>query len=486
MSLSSALSSAVSGLTSSARRAEITSDNIANALTPGFAKRRIEVASDVLDGRGVGVRFVGVDRITDVAATASRRYMESEFGRAAISHGVSERITVLLGAAGQPGAMANRFAEFEAALVAAASEPGGQSHLDNGVSRAKELANDLNRISRENAELRQYADQQISHKVDRININLQEIKRLNTEMTHRQASFNGTNSLEDTRQKLIDEISEAIPIKVIKRQNGQVALFTTEGATLIDGLVSELEFTPTMMITHDMTLASGALSGLTLNGDPVPIGDGAGVMDGGSLGALFAARDIDVPKFNSQMDALARDLIERFQDPAVDTTLAVGDAGIFTDGGVAFDPLNEVGLAGRIEINDLINPTEGGESWRLRDGLNAAGIGEVGDNTILRNLEAAMQGPQSATAAIGIFGSMSAASFAAEITSQHAFNTSVLEERSAYANGQLSLLKETESGRTGVDTDEELQNLLEIEKAYAANARVVSTIDELLSRLLEI
>ena len=372
------------------------------------------------------------------------------------------------------------------ALVASASEPGGQSYLDNGVARAMELARDMNRISDENMVLRQNADWNIGEAVTRINNNLNEIDRLNTEMSFRAAASSETNSLEDTRQKLIDEISEFLPVRVIKRQHGQIALFTMEGTTLLDGLVNELEFSPTAMITHDMNVGTGALSTITIDGQAIDIGNNTGPLDGGKLGALFAVRDVDVPEFNGQLDALARDLIERFQDPAVDTTLAVGDAGIFTDAGAAFDSANELGIARRISVNALLDPKGSDESWRLRAGLNAPDPGEVGDNTILRNLEASMQGARLPLTGLGIHGSMSAASFAAEITSQRAYDSSVKEERSAYAGGQLSLLKEAETGRTGVDTDEELQMLLEIEKAYAANARVISTIDSLFNRLMEI
>ena len=38
----------------------------------------------------------------------------------------------------------------------------------------------------------------------------------------------------------------------------------------------------------------------------------------------------------------------------------------------------------------------------------------------------------------------------------------------------------------GVDTDSEMQKLLEIEQAYAANAKVISTVDQLLQQLMAI
>ncbi|WP_371808891.1 flagellar basal body rod C-terminal domain-containing protein [Ruegeria sp. HKCCC2111] len=38
----------------------------------------------------------------------------------------------------------------------------------------------------------------------------------------------------------------------------------------------------------------------------------------------------------------------------------------------------------------------------------------------------------------------------------------------------------------GVDTDQELQRLMQVEQTYAANARVISVVDELLETLLRL
>ena len=60
------------------------------------------------------------------------------------------------------------------------------------------------------------------------------------------------------------------------------------------------------------------------------------------------------------------------------------------------------------------------------------------------------------------------------------------EDTTAYNAGQFDLLRESELAITGVDTDYEMQQLIMIEQAYAANARVISTADQLMQTLLEI
>ena len=55
MSISGALSNALSGMSAASRRAEVTSHNIANASTEGYARQRVTTAHHVVDGRGSGV-----------------------------------------------------------------------------------------------------------------------------------------------------------------------------------------------------------------------------------------------------------------------------------------------------------------------------------------------------------------------------------------------------------------------------------------------
>jgi flagellar hook-associated protein 1 len=163
---------------------------------------------------------------------------------------------------------------------------------------------------------------------------------------------------------LVDQIAGIVPLRTYSRDNGQIALVSTGGAVLLDGSAAVFEFTSAGKITADMTQASGALSGLSMNGQPVRIGDN-GLLEGGSLAALFEVRDTIAPMASAQADAFARDLVERFQASGVDPTVAIGAAGLFTDDGAAFDSLNEIGLAGRLMLSAAVDPAAGGDLKRL-------------------------------------------------------------------------------------------------------------------------
>ena len=52
MTLSAALSNALSGLTAASRNAQVTASNISNAMTEGYGRRELEVVSRDIGGMG--------------------------------------------------------------------------------------------------------------------------------------------------------------------------------------------------------------------------------------------------------------------------------------------------------------------------------------------------------------------------------------------------------------------------------------------------
>ncbi len=485
MSISAAISNAYSGLTSVSRMAETVSNNISNAMNENYARREVITEHRVLAGTGMGVSVNAIDRAMDPLATASRRAHGAAYGAASTLSNASSRMAALMGKPGDSGALAARVLAFENSLRSAADAPASAPARAQVLAEAGNLTGTLKAISSQTMALRSEADGQIAAEVRQVNVALKKIETVNTEIKLRQGSGN-TAALEDVRKQLIDEVSSIIPIKQIAREGGTIALYSEGGAALLDGSAHELGFTATPVITPDMTLSSGALSGLTLNGRPMNIGTGTGQLEGGSLAAAFNVRDVLAPEFNARIDAVARDLVERFQSPGTDPSLAPGEAGVFTDNGAAFTPANELGLAQRVEINAAVDPAQGGDSWRLRDGINAVAQGPAGDDTQLRRMAYAMAAERTPSAATGLINLVSATEMAEGVTALVAAQAARAEDTTAYNAGQFDLLRESELAITGVDTDYEMQQLIMIEQAYAANARVISTADQLMQTLLEI
>lgn len=481
MSISTAFSNASSGLTATSRMTEVVSSNVANAMTEGYARRDVALSAST----GGGVRIDTVSRVVSESLQQSLRLAAADAGNAQTRSTFLQRFEDQLGTPGRSGALSSAFSDLETALISASSLPDSSARLTAVATAAGALADKLNAVSADLQQSRLEADRSIATQVDTLNTALQQVAELNRTITGELANGRDANGLIDQRQALIAKIGEIVPVRSAPHQGGQVTLYTTGGALLLDGTSTvEIGFSPVGAMTADMTLAGGALSGLTINGKPISSTD-EGVLGGGTLGAAFAVRDTLAPAAQSGLDALARNLIDRFADPSVDPTLGSGAAGLFTDAGAAFDAANETGLAGRIRLNALVDPAAGGEVWRLRDGLGAAVPGPVGDTTLLNALsEALTRDMTPASAALGTT-ARSASGLAAELLSRASTARVSAALRSTYTAAQHDSLSEAALSE-GVDTDYEMKTLLQIEQSYAANAKVIRAIDDMMQRILEL
>lgn len=481
MSISSALSNAMTGLRAAGRSSEVISANIANALTPGYGVREVALSSSQIGGVSVD----GVLRNVDPSLLADLRLADAAFGNASDRARFLNEFENILGTPDEPNSLSARMAEFENSLITAASRPDAPERLQLVADAARDMASLINKASDDVQRARSDADRNIQIQVDRLSTALSNVKELNSQITRTLVTGGDASSLYDNRQALVDEISAIVPVRQVARDNGEIALYSTGGAILLDGGVAEIEFSAVNQVTPFMTLGGGTLSGLTINGFAVRTDSERGALRGGTLSAQFEIRDELGTKAQTQLDGLARDLVERFQDPAVDSTLAAGDAGIFTDGGLFFDPVNEVGLSARLSLNAAVDDRQGGDTWRLRDGINAAAPGDVGDATLLQSLSDALRNTR--VPASGGFGAgaFSASNLVATMTSQIGADRFLADQTLSFASSQFDELTQ-QMLNEGVDSDRELQRLLVVEQAYAANARIIEAADEMMQTILRI
>jgi len=483
MTISGSISNAMSGLTANARAAETISQNVSNALTEGYGRREIELSSTSVNNRGTGVRVSGVFRRVDLALISQRRQAAADAGGNTLRAGSYQRMETALGLPGQGGSLSDLIAGFEASLVQASSRPDLLVRQQNVLYAAQDMVSSINTIADESQVMRMDADKKIDAQVTQLNGTLNDIAKLNRDIRLEIGAGRAPNGMMDRRQVLIDRIAEIVPLKTFPRDHGQVALVSAGGAILLDGNAAKFLFSPVAQITADMTLDSGALSGLTMNGNPTKIGQGSGLMEGGTLAALFEIRDQIGPAASARADAFARDLIDRFQQTGLDPTLSTGEPGLFTDGGTAFDPSLETGLAGRLSLNASVDPARGGALWRLRDGLGAVLEGESGNSTLLSGF--AEQLALGRNIASGDFGSgvFTSAELAGTWSSLSSSSRVDAEQAQTFSTSRLQEFQQAEY-EGGVDTDQEMQRLMMVEKAFAANARVISTADAMLKTLL--
>ncbi|WP_299662404.1 flagellar hook-associated protein FlgK [uncultured Ruegeria sp.] len=483
MNMSTALNNALGGLSAASRGAAVVSGNIANALTPGYARRSLELATSPISGNGV--RVVGVTRHQNPVLIANRRATDADLAAAKTVSKFHSGLEKLVGTADNATSIAARLATFESSLITAASLPDSAQRLDQAARAAGDLSRVLNTASEGLRHMRSDADRTIGKHVDTLNQTLKDVEKLNARIPAIRNSGGDIGALLDQRQILIDQINELVPVNTIARANDQISLYSDGGLILLEGTAAEFSFTTTGDTKPHMTVGNNLLSGLEANGQPVRINGDFAQIKGGALMAQFSVRDERAVEAQADLDAVARDLIERFETAGLDPTSIATDPGLFTDDGSRFDPAAETGLASRISLNAVVDPDAGGDSWKLRAGLGALTPGSPGEAGQLQAFGAVLTDARPVPGSGFGTGSMRAAEIAEALLSKAGASAHAADQRSSFAAAaQLEMQKIV--AEQGVDSDAELQRLMQIEQAYAANARIVSVVDELMDTLLRL
>ncbi|MGB6319333.1 MAG: flagellar hook-associated protein FlgK, partial [Litorimonas sp.] len=360
MSLTAGLSTARSGLALSGARAQVASENIANVSTPGYV-RRDAVAVTLSNGVTVGQ----IARAQDAGLVQARRDAQSQSAGSGL---IDTALTRTLSAFGDPGSETGMFgslSRFEGDLQTLRSTPESASAQSIAVDSLKDLVREISTAAAALQSERTSADAQIATDVEQVNGLAQNLYDLNSDIRKADAAQSSTAELLDQRDRLIDQINERLPVTVSYEDNGAVQVGTRTGLVLVGKTVNRIEFQPSNLIgaVDTTTTNGGRLSVPTLHGQPIAPGSGVHGVSGGRIGANLDLRDNQIPQQAASLDQFTFELASAF-DTAGEPLLL--------DSGAPVDALNKTGLAERIGVNALIDPSVGGQPSRLRDGLLAA------------------------------------------------------------------------------------------------------------------
>jgi flagellar hook-associated protein 1 FlgK len=461
MSLAAAFNAATSGLAVTARRSEVVSNNVANATTDGYARRSLTTGPAMA---GSGVRAIGTERHVDTVMLAETRLARASASGSDYLARQILRLETAFASAGSDNGLMAAIDRLDAAFISAGGEPSSPTRLAELSDALRGIATGFATATERVQALRAEADAKIAADVDMLNTALVTVSTLDRRITQWEATGRDVAALRDQRQAAIDAVSAIVPLREVTGTDGRTRLVTAEGAVLLDGKPATLTFARSPTLTATGPVANQ----LFLDGYPVP--GAAGQLSGGTLGAAFTIRDRIGPETQAMLDDIARTIAQRLETG--DATLAPGDAGLLTDRGAPIDPTATTGIAARLTLNAAADPAAGGDLWRFRSGLGAAMPGPVGESETLTALQAALsQDPGSPRTM--------AARLAETINSQR-----VRTEDGATAAAARAETFANQLAEGGVDTDAEMQDLIQIEQTYAANAKVLQAIRDMLDFLL--
>ncbi len=445
------LTTSVSGLNAQRRVLDVTAHNIANANTEGYHRQRVELRS--LSITGVSGIFSGPSRQMGVDATkVTRAYDEllaTRFQRedAARSNANALRTTMdtiekLFPEPGDLG-IAHQLDQFWASWSSVATNPGSAAARQELLARADQLVSSLNRAA---ADLQGVAETAMA----RVGLMAEDVNSLADQLatTNRAigSSANPSPDLFDYRDQLIGQLARLTGATARITDNGMADVYIGNRALVVGAdLVEPVDGT------------TGALRWVNGN-QPV-------VITSGEAAGLAATINDIVPRYQAMIDGIASNLVTGVNalhvagyDQAGATGWNFFDPTALTAGTIALSA-DVAGQPGRIAAGAPVlpgptapGPLDGGQAREIARLADAAGGVNAQYRQMITALAAETRG----------------ATTRAAVQDQVA-ETAAMDLKSIGS----------------VDLDEEMATLVSAQRAYEANARVITAIDEMLGFLIE-
>jgi len=487
-----------------------TSHNIANTNTEGYTRQRANMkattglpypglnASREPGLLGTGVTVTDLQRIREDFLDVQFRTENKHFGYWEARRDGLEKIEVIMNEPSETG-LQKVMDELWKSWQDLSKDPHSLSARAVVRQRAIAVAETFSALTTSLTELQNDLDNVVNVKVIDINSMAQQIANLNRQIGDVVPHGYQPNDLYDQRDVLLDKLAKMADIKVTNGTNGMVNV-TIDGKELVNGANS-------VTMAAQENPATGFVE-ITLGGEPF-------VPQSGSLLGTFEARGVatvdangvvtktgPVPDMIRRLDQLATNLVKEINDlhrqgmnlfdvanrknnPAA----PLQDLPFFVDAdAAAADPNTKTYpiSAAKLRVNPAIlaslnsiaaakpetSGTSAGTSFQ-GDGRNALDIAAIKFKMIQIGT-----GPngQPETATLDDFYRYSIAQLG--VDSQEAQR---MEKNSEILVGQVETQRQSVSG---VSLDEEMAEMVKYQHAYNASARVMTSMDEVLDKII--
>ncbi|TYC58648.1 flagellar hook-associated protein FlgK [Rhodobacterales bacterium] len=491
MSLSVALRVAQSALAARQTEASVIARNISGAQDPGYSRKSV-MLSQVYNGTGVsgGVRVEGVKRVTDSALYSSLLKSTSVgTSQEAVLIGVT-RMHETVNDTELEMSPAAKLGQLQLSLQNFASDPNNAILAQDVLQSSKDMASTLRSSSALVQDVREKADADIASSVREVNNLLGQLEDLNSVIVKGTQSGTDVTDAMDSRDQVLLALSEEMGITTLDRKDGDIVVYTDSGVTLFETTARKVSFEPT--VVYD-----AATVGNAVYVDGVPVAGPGSMMpiNSGRLQGLAELRDDVAVTYQNQLDEVARGLIEAFAESDQVGT-GPDQAGLFTwPGAPAVPPTSthQVGLAAEIIVNPNADPDQGGNLDLIRDGgisdpfdpdYSYNPSGAAGFPGRLQELVDAFDADRVFDAGVELDPSDSLAGFAASSVSWLQTNRKTMTSNVEVQSVIVGRTAENLNNTTGVNIDEEMTLLLDIERAYSAASRLIAAVDSMLDDLL--
>ena len=506
MGLDSALSIASGGLANINAQFALLSQNVANAATPGYAVEVSTQTSLTADGVGLGVHTGPATLQIDQALQTSVVQQNATVAGLQTTQTSLQAIDSVLGTPGSGNDIGSLLGNLQNSFSTLLTDPSSRPQQTAVVGSAASLAQGINTLSNAYSAQRQAAQNDLSSSLNTLNTTLATIGQLSGQIIALKPTNQSTADLENQRNAAVQTLSQLVNVRTMEQPNGDLSVFTANGLSL-----------PTRDGASPLSLANastpagsfypgGGIPGIMLGGADV-----TNQLAGGQIGADITLRDTTLPTNQAELDEFAQATSSRFA--AQGLTLFTDPAGNVPTGGGTPAQAGYVGFAGVVQVNPAVTA----DPSLVRDGTNAiAGSpsgpaaftpnppgGPAGFTTLISRIanftfgsqaQPGVAQPAMRTNGLGATGNLIApfnaagnalSGYATSLVASQAQGSATVTSNLATEQALQTSLNAKVASVSGVNMDKELSQMLTLQNAYGANARVISAVQAMFTQLLQ-
>jgi flagellar hook-associated protein 1 FlgK len=494
----SCYSIAKSGIYVSQRALEVLGHNISNADTVGYVRQQTMLSENcpqIYGGKqiGTGVSVSEVRQLRSLFLDNAYRKENSTKNYWTTIQSTVEDIEAVLDSLSESSGLSIAIDEFFQGWEELAKDPENNSAREAVREYGNSFAEVVNQIEEQLDAIQSSLDKQIYALVKEINSISDQVAELNQKILVSEISGQNANDYRDEMNSLLDTLSGYVKIDVSEAETGMLNV-KLGGMNIVNGnkslhmecIYNDSNGTFAKVVWKNsglkVNITDGKLSGLidargdvdgskgsAENGSPVESGTGEEDVDNDSEAYSFSSgSDNLIPQFRKGLNMLVNLLARKIN--------ALHESGIGLDGstGVSFFVKIDESLpfeAGNIKVNpDLDDPDKiaASKTGAAGDSDIANEIVDFRDSKYFKNETLKMNIDDFYTILIDWIGTTG-------------------QEAEAFAENQSSLVLMADNSRqslSAVSMDEELSNMIKYQHAYNANARVMTTIDSMMDKII--
>jgi flagellar hook-associated protein 1 len=449
-SLFGTLSIASGALAAEQGAMDATTNNVANANTPGYSRLRPDLieSNPVIVGSvtyGQGVTLEKLESLRD--PILQMRIQEETQQQGQLNTLVSSMQQAQVQFTTSSSDIGSQISNFFSSLNQLSTDPTNLSLRQGVLTAAGNLATVFNHTSDNLTQQQSSIDLNVSQAVQQVNTLTGQIAAVNTQISQLQGVGQNASAFINQRDVLIGQLSGLIDVSSIKSDNG-LTLTTSNGTALVVGGQSFTLSTQTNAAGFQDVYAQGV--------------DITSKLTSGQLAGLIQVRDQTIPGLISNLDALAAGLAN-----GLNTANKTGFDLNGNPGGNIFVPpaVSGQGAAANLAVQ-ITDPAL----------IAASSDGTAGSNGNVAVLSAV----QNQTVA----GGHTPIEYYSNIV--FGIGNDVSTSSAELSSSQLILnhLNDQRGSISGVNLNEEASNMVQYQNAYDAAAHVVTTINDMLNTVI--